>query len=292
MAELKIRRRLTTAEYFTEDLGGVSLEMAYIPAGEFWMGSSNDELDRSNRDSPQHFVKVPQFFMGKYPVTQAQWLAVMGGENPSYFQDDFEKAGNALRRPVETVSWNDAQKFCERLTEMTGKPYQLPSEAQWEYACRGISSFQSTVTSDQLSEEQEAALIREWNENHNQPFHWGKTITDELANYNATVVYGDGVEGKQRGETTPVTELANPNAFGLSDMHGNVREWCLDHWHDNYDGAPTDGSAWTEGGDSTLRVNRGGSWDGSPRYCRSACRNCSAPDYRDFSVGFRVVCVP
>ncbi len=275
MTELKLRRRQATAQYFTEGLGsGVELEMAYIPAGEFWMGEPDDEF--------QHFVTVPQFFMGKYPVTQAQWLAVMGDKNTSNFQDDFDKNGDALKRPVERVLWNDAQEFCKKLSERTRKLYQLPSEAQWEYACRAV-----------VPEEKGEALTKAiWNEKYHQPFHFGETISTEIANYDGNYTYGKGSKGEYRKQTTPVDYFGIANRFGLCEMHGNVREWCLDHWHSTYENAPTDGSAWIEGGDSGLRVNRGGSWINAPRICRSAYRLNPIPGDRFNSIGFRVVCVP
>ncbi len=293
MAILTIQRQTQTNKRYIEDLGdGISLEMVLISGGTFVMGSPKDELDNYDDEQPQHVVTVPTFFMGRYPVTQEQWRQIAKlskveielNPDPSNFKGD--------KRPVERVTWHEAVEFCNRLKAKTGKKYQLPSEAQWEYACRGISNFQSRVTSYQLSEEQATKLIQDWNENHNQIFHWGKTITDELANYRATSVYGDGLAGKYREETTPVTELNNPNAFGLSDMHGHVCEWCLDPWHNNYNSAPIDGSVWIKGGNDNGHVARGGSWLDSPRNCRSACRSYYFPGDCDFNISFRVVCVP
>jgi formylglycine-generating enzyme required for sulfatase activity len=221
-------RQTKQANEFREDLGdGVLLNMVEIPAGEFMMGSPPEEEDRDDDEGPQRTVSVPRFFMGRFQVTQAQYEAVMG-ENPSNFE--------GANRPVEKVSWNDAVAFCEKLSQMTGRTYRLPSEAEWEYACRA-----GTTT----------------------PFHFGPTITTELANYNGNETYGSGPEGLRRGETTEVGSFP-PNAFGLHDMHGNVWEWCQDVWHGNYEGAPTDGSAWIEGGDQERRVLRGGSWCGDP----------------------------
>ena len=175
--------------------------------------------------------------------------------DPSHFKRDL--------RPVEQVSWHNAVEFCDRLSKRTGRLYRLPSEAEWEYACRA-----GTDT----------------------PFHFGETLTDRLANYRATETYGRGPKGEYRQETTPVTHFNAPNAFGLCDMHGNVREWCLDPWHDNYQRAPTDGSAWTEDGDDSYRVRRGGSWFDLPRFCRSAYRGIYYPGDRHDFIGFRVVC--
>ncbi|MBW4465469.1 MAG: formylglycine-generating enzyme family protein [Pegethrix bostrychoides GSE-TBD4-15B] len=234
--------------------------MVDIPGGSFEMGSPADEPKRGSREDPQHSVTVPPFFMGKYLVTQAQWKAVaaMPQVNRKLNPDPARFKGDNL--PVERVDWHDAVEFCDRLLQHTGRIYRLPSEAEWEYACRA-----GTIT----------------------PFHFGETITTELANYNGSV-YRQEPKGKSRGRTTPVGSFL-PNRFGLYDMHGNVREWCADHWHDNYEGAPIDGSAWIEGGDGSRRVLRGGSWDVNPLLCRSAYRVCLNPDFANNDGGFRVV---
>ncbi len=247
-----INQQQLQAEYFTEDLGnGVTLDMVAIPGGTFIMGSPETEKKRYGNEGPKRSVTVPAFFMAKYPVTQQQWQAVMGN-NPSRFQ--------GLNRPVENVSWNDAVAFCQKLSQRTGKNYRLPSEAEWEYACRA-----GTTT----------------------PFYFGETITTDLANYDGNYTYGNGPKGVYRGETTDVGSFP-PNAFGLYDMHGNVWEWCQDVWHENYNSAPTDGSAWTSGGNSGYRLLRGGSWSSDPRYCRSAYRFCGSPGDRDNDIGFRI----
>ncbi len=248
-----ISRRQSQAQVMTENLGnGVSLEMVKIPGGRFLMGSPETEVERSSSESPQHYVDVPEFFMGKYPITQAQWEAVMGN-NPSYFK--------GASRPVEKVSWYEATEFCQKLSEITGKKYSLPSESQWEYACRA-----GTTT----------------------PFYFGETITSELVNYDGRYPYADAPKGKYREETTDVG-IFPPNAFGLYDMHGNVWEWCQDVWHDNYNGAPTDGSAWETGENSNLRLLRGGCWSYYSRSCRCARRSYNNADYLSGSSGFRVV---
>ena len=230
------------------------------------MGSPRDEEGRSDSESPQHRVTVPPFFMGKFPVTQSQYEAVMG-ETPSHFKED------GAHRPVENVSWNDAIAFCEKLSQKTKRTYRLPSEAEWEYACRAKTTA---------------------------PFHFGETISTDLANYRGTDWkiggttypgnYGSGSKGKYREETTSVGQFP-PNAFGLFDMHGNVWEWCADHWHSNYQGAPTNGNAWIAGGDSNRRLLRGGSWGNNPRYCRSAYRYRLTPIFCNGNLGFRVVWV-
>jgi formylglycine-generating enzyme required for sulfatase activity len=262
-------RQQSSAPYQTVDLGqGVPLDMVLIPGGTFMMGQTEDEkaaLIRQvgeedykkyyARELPCHSVTLAAFALGKYPVTQVQYQAIMGN-NPSHFKGD--------KRPVEHVSWNNAVEFCDRLSQKLGQPYTLPSEAQWEYACRA-----GTTT----------------------PFHFGETITTHLANYDGRYTYGAGPEGIYRDETSEVGRFP-PNGFGLYDMHGNVLEWCLDHYHYSYEGAPGDGSAWVTGGDSSYRTCRGGSWYYFPRYCRCTFRHYSFPDYRGHYNGFRVVSVP
>ncbi len=281
----EIKRESRQAEYFREDLGNnVTLEMVSIPGGKFLMGTEEEEIERLvkkfdwegyRREKPQYEVRVKSFFMGKYPVTQAQWQAVMGN-NPAEFQD-------SPQNPVEQISLNDAIEFCQRLSQKTGRKYRLPSEAEWEYACRAVVSHQSSVISEELT-------VEEWNEQYHQPFHFGETITGELANYAANYTYAEEAAGEYRQKTTPVGSFP-PNGFGLYDMHGNVWEWCADNWHDNYEGAPTDGSAWTTGGNKDYSPLRGGSWINDPGNCRSASRNkfFRGRDNFDDGVGFRVV---
>ncbi|MEM6520663.1 MAG: formylglycine-generating enzyme family protein [Cyanobacteria bacterium P01_D01_bin.71] len=248
------------AAYRCDDLGnGVSLDLVLIPGGKFTMGAPAGEKGRSDYEGPQHDVSVSQFWMGKYPITQAQYQELKG-ENPSGFSE------NGADCPVERVTWDDAAAFCQKISKKTGREYRLPSEAEWEYACRA-----GTTT----------------------PFYFGPTITTDLVNYHGKYTYGSAPEGQYRKQTTEVGNFS-PNAFGLYDMHGNVYEWCLDRWHDGYselfENAPTDGSAWTTGGASSSRVLRGGSWGDLPRGCRSANRIRGTRDDRNFSIGFRVVC--
>ncbi len=249
-------RRNLEAKYFVEDLGnGVTLEMVQIPGGTFMMGSPATEAKRYDSESPQHQVTVPAFFMGRYPVTQVQYQAIVGS-NPSNF-----KRANC---PVEQVNWNEAVEFCKRLSQKTGRNYRLPSEAEWEYACRAITST---------------------------PFYFGETITTDLVNYDGTVTpYASAPKGVYRKETAEVGKFP-PNAFGLYDMHGNVWEWCQDYSHDNYQGAPTDGSAWLTGGNSTTRLLRGGSWILNPEFCLCAIRFWNTPGNRNDNIGFRLVVV-
>ena len=258
-----------------EDLGnGIKFQMVYIPGGTFTMGSPESEEGRYDDEGPQHDVTVPPFFMGKYPVTQGQWKEIASRTDlkvkldlklePSYFKEPYQDI-DRWHRPVERVSWYEAVEFCERLSKLTQRNYRLPSEAEWEYACRA-----GTTT----------------------PFYFGNTITPELVNYDGQYVYGNAQKGEYREETTPVGQFY-PNAFGLYDMHGNVWEWCLDTWHNSYDGAPTDGSAWETGGHSTRRVRRGGSWFINPWRCRSALRYYyNSDEADDFNIGFRLVSFP
>ena len=226
------------------------------------MGSPETEAGRSDDESPQHEVTVPAFLMGKYPVTQAQWKAVAALPkeerdlelDPSYFK--------GANRPVEQVSWYDAVEFCKRLSRKTGRKYGLPSEAQWEYACRA-----KTKT----------------------PFHFGETITTDLANYNGNYTYASAPKGKYREQTTDVGSFP-PNAFGLYDMHGNVWEWCADAWHNNYEKAPNNGSIWLSSDEKNIaRLLRGGSWYLDPRSCRCAGRSGYNADNRNNGICFRVV---
>ena len=206
--------------------------------------------------------------MGKFQITQEQWYSVANlpqidrelKPEPSKFKPEDNQKNNL---PVEKVSWYDAEEFCKRLSKHTGKQYRLASEAEWEYACRA-----GTTT----------------------PFHFGETITSELANYDASHTFADESKGEYREKTTPLGQFP-PNAFGLYDMHGNVYEWCCDTWHNNYEGAPKDGNIWIDKIENNdRRVLRGGSWYNNPEDCRSANRSINNPDYGYYDHGFRVVC--
>jgi formylglycine-generating enzyme required for sulfatase activity len=240
--------------------------MVAIPGGTFLMGSPESEPERNDRESPQHTVTIQPFFMGKFPVTQAQWQAVASFPKVNIDLKSDPSNFKGANRPVEQVSWNDAVEFCARLSKATGREYRLPSEAEWEYACRA-----GTTT----------------------PFHFGETITTDLANYDGNYTYGSGSKGEYRKQTTDVGSFP-ANAFGLHDMHGNVWEWCQDTWHENYKGAPTDGSAWVDenANQNTTRIIRGGSWQSNPRDCRSASRDRDNPDTQFVNqvIGFRVMC--
>jgi formylglycine-generating enzyme required for sulfatase activity len=307
--KIVIKKEQRQARYYTEDLGDdITLDMMEIPEGEFMMGTDDAEIARLSKEyeldgfqweSPQKKVTVPRFFMGKYPITQAQWKAIALhtdlkveidlDEDPSSFKEPYEGIERWLR-PVEQVNWYEAVEFCERLSKLTGRDYRLPSEAQWEYACRA-----GTTTA----------------------FHFGETITTDLANYRGTDWeyekkiypgnYGKGPKGIYREQTTPVGYFKVANAFGLYDMHGNLWEWCEDDWHDNYKDAPNDGSAWIDtqnsnpdnqsysykNNDNELnKVIRGGSWLHVPLNCRCAGRGLNSARDGYNNVGFRVVSGP
>jgi formylglycine-generating enzyme required for sulfatase activity len=284
-----LSRQTHRGQFFTEPLNETThIDMMLIPGGTFQMGQTDAEKIELIRlmgnedyqkycvdELPRHEVTVQPFFIGKYPVTQSQWRAVAAYEpigkdlnfDPSEFKGD--------NRPVEQVSWDDATEFCQRLSAKTSRKYRLPSEAEWEYACRA-----GTTT----------------------PFHFGETLSDELANYCAQDqeiegisykgTYGRGIPGQYRQATTEVGKFP-ANSFGLYDMHGNVLEWCEDDWPENYEGAPIDGKAWVESDRTdTYGLLRGGSWYGFPRYCRSAYRRYLPHDYSGSFVGFRVCCEP
>jgi formylglycine-generating enzyme required for sulfatase activity len=229
-------------------------QMRLIPGGTFLMGSPEDELHHYEEEGPQHQVTVPTFFMSRYPVTQAQYQKVMGTNPAARYPDRFV----ALNKPVIGVSWVEAVEFCKRLSN-TQQTYRLPTEAEWEYACRA-----GTTT----------------------PFHFGPTITTDLANYNGSSSYDFGPKGQYRRQTTEVDSFP-ANAFGLYDMHGNVREWCQDTWHSDYEGAPTDGRAWISGLEK--KVIRGGGWSCLSMTCRSSFRFYGFPTEKYSSIGFRVV---
>jgi len=250
-----IARKTHRAQQYVEDPGGgVLLEMVAIPDGTFLMGSPRGYGYPDER--PQHRVTVAPFLMAKYPVTQEQWKAAMGRLPPCRCK--------GARRPVDRVSWKDATEFCEQLSSKTGRIFRLPSEAQWEYACRA-----RTTT----------------------PFYCGETITTDLANYVGEHTYLSEPKGIYRHEATDVGSFP-PNPFGLYDMHGNVWEWCADPWHEDYTGAPADERAWEPSGDNSHRVLRGGSWHDPPDLCRCAVRLKFNPAEGEDFCGFRVMTAP
>jgi formylglycine-generating enzyme required for sulfatase activity len=279
-----VDKRKGRVRFYQEDLGdAVGLDMVEIPPGSFLMGTSYAEaegvteeykrhLNQSTKrygdqyvpqEIPRHRVQLEGFFIGRFEVTQEQWRAVAKlpklnrdlVNDPSYFKGD--------QLPVDSVSWEDALEFCNRLSQSTRRRYRLPSEAEWEYACRAGTTTQ---------------------------FSSGSTITAAVANYRSEYPYAGAPEDISRNHTTPVGSLGVANAFGLCDMHGNVEEWCLDPWHENYNIAPQDGSVWGFRGDPNTRVTRGGSWTAMAASCRSAFRIGVWSTRADFRLGFRLVC--
>jgi formylglycine-generating enzyme required for sulfatase activity len=262
-----VERRTLQVECYREELGeGVDLTMVKIPAGSFWMGSPKREAERAENEGPQHEVRLGAFFMAQTPITQAQWRAVAGWQKVERDLKPDPSQFKGANRPVEQVNWHEAMEFCRRLNKRTGQSYGLSSEAQWEYACRVGSTT---------------------------PFHFGATLSPDLANYNGNFVYGTGTKGTYRKQTTDVASFP-ANAWGLHDMHGNVREWCEDHWHDSYNFAPGNDQPWLipAAADDEPRLLRGGSWGYYPRNCRSAYRDCNRPVNRSIVIGFRVCCLP
>ncbi|NJL11217.1 MAG: formylglycine-generating enzyme family protein [Calothrix sp. SM1_7_51] len=260
----KISYNQGSAEYLMENLDhSLTLEMVAIPGGNLVIGSPENEEGRYDSETPQDKVRVQPFFMGKYLITQAQWKAIATlpkvnidlKSDPSHFKGD--------KLPVESINWDEAREFCARLSLKLEKSYRLPTEVEWEYACRaGMTT----------------------------PFCCGETITTDLANFNGDYTYSFAPKGKYRAETSEVG-IFPPNSFGLYDMHGNVWEWCQDKWHDNYNHlSDDDESTWLSNNDSDdLFVVRGGSWGSLPRCCRSSRRDKLARDGKNGVLGFRVV---
>ncbi|MDJ0703627.1 MAG: SUMF1/EgtB/PvdO family nonheme iron enzyme [Leptolyngbyaceae cyanobacterium MO_188.B28] len=250
-----VSRSHCSAEFFIEDLGNrVILEMVSIPKGDFLMGSPGSEHGHEDHESPQHLVKLAPFFIGKFPITQTQWQAVAALPKVKLNLNPAPTRFKGRNRPVERVSWFEAEEFCHRLSQKTGRSYRLPSEAQWEYACRA-----GTTTS----------------------FHFGEALLPKLANY-----YGS----QHNSQTTNVGRFKVANLFGLYDTHGNIGEWCADHWHGSYKGAPVDGGTWLSDNESARRLVRGGSWLDASWHCRSASRLGDEPANHGINIGFRVVC--
>jgi len=248
------------SQYLIEELDKVLLEIVVIPSGTFVMGSS--ERRTSSNEVPLHSVTIKPFLMSKYPITKSQWKAVAKLEQvkiPLKLQPS--RSGGA-KHPIVEISWDEAVEFCDRLSQNTGHVYRLPSEAEWEFACRA-----GTTT----------------------PFHFGETITPNLANYDGTFTYHSEPKGENRQKAIDVGSFPFANAFGLFDMHGNVWEWCLDHWHETYDETPTDGRAWFKNTDSRNRVIRGGSWRNEPKLCRSSSRFFDQADSKSNNISFRVI---
>ena len=264
------------------------LKMVCIPSGQFWMGAPETEKS-FNTTRPQHLVSVPKFFMSQTPITQAQWYAVA-----IYLpkeKQDLDPRSSTLGgidnmpqkdMPVKGISWIDAIEFCARLSRLTQQDYRLPSEAEWEYACRAININDDVFT------------LKQWNKTHYQPFHYGAVLSPDLANYDS----GSNI-------VLPVNNFY-PNSFGLYNMHGNIQEWCADIWHNSYNNAPNDGIVWDEKAednryykilencdklffDKRSRVFRGGCYSSKAYACSSSYRDCYSPGYeRHAARGFRV----
>lgn len=245
-------------QVFQEDLGnGVFLSMVKIPAGKFMMGSPANEEGHQRHEQPQHSVDIPEFYLGQTLVTQDQWAAM--------YRDKSLGFGRNGRLPAHSMNWLEAIDFCDRLSAKTGHKYRLPSESEWEYACRARATA---------------------------PFTYGDSISTNVVNHNGEFPYAQAPKGIFRQKATPVAMFA-PNAFGLYDMHGNLWEWCLDEWFDSYQGAPTDGSPRgniTARDGQQLRVVRGGSWFSYARICRAASRAGLFAMFRHDFYGMRVVC--
>ena len=251
-------RRRGRVQQFSERLGKRTiLHMVQIPGASFTMGAPASDADGSQFERPQRLVTVPPFYLGKYPVTIDQWRAVMGVLPPAMkkLNAKFRVSG---RQPVVSVSWPEAEAFCAQLSRTARRAYRLPTEAEWEYACRAGTA---------------------------SPFAFGESITQEVVNHDGDYLRLLGHDCA----TNPVGSRGVANAFGLFDMHGNVWEWCRDCWHPSHEGAPSDGSAWRRDADEGTRVLRGGSWSAQARHCRAAARRFGGhPGVRSREIGFRV----
>jgi len=271
------RVRPGSGESFRDGEARWAPEMVVVPAGEFLMGSPENEEGRYDDEGPQHRVTIAKpFAVGRFAITRGEFSAFVdeaghkipdeaftyeGGKwelrkgrsfrNPGFSQDD--------SHPVVCVNWDDAKAYLKWVSAKTGKDYRLLSEAEWEYSCRA-----GTAT----------------------PFWWGSSVSTEQANYDGNYTIGGGKKGEYRQKTVPVKSF-QPNPWGLYQVHGNVWEWCEDCWNGNYNGAPVDGSAWTSG-DCTRRVFRGGSWSNYPQNLRAAFRSNFDPQNRIYGRGFRV----
>lgn len=246
-------------EYLSED---VSIILVPIPQGNFHMGSPISEIDREEREGPQHLVNIQSFWMSRFPITQDQWFVVSQLPKINIVLDPYPSKFRGNSNPVESVNWFESIEFCSRISKKLGYEFSIPSESEWEYACRAGT---------------------------NTPFYFGDTLNGEIANYNSKYIYGLGPKSEYIVNKTQNIGLYPSNNFGLSDFHGNVWEWCLDHWHDSYIGAPNNGSSWITDKNSSCRLIRGGSWNRIPSFCRSATRNFMSPNTKSNSVGFRIV---
>jgi formylglycine-generating enzyme required for sulfatase activity len=231
----------------------IGMKFVWIPPGSFMMGSPKVEKERRDNETQHRVTLTKGFYMSVYAVTQEQYEMVMG-RNPSHFKGE-------KNLPVENVSWDDCQEYINKLREKDKKNYRLPTEAEWEYACRA-----GTIT----------------------PFHFGETISTDQANFNGEVVYGNGKKGVFRKKTTPVGSFP-PNPFGLHDTHGNIWQWCQD-WYGEF---PQKDLVNPQGPvEGKQRVLRGGCWANPPQLCRSAYRFRIEPGFRINGIGFRICFSP
>ncbi|KYC35888.1 hypothetical protein WA1_48620 [Scytonema hofmannii PCC 7110] len=315
------------AKRFIEILGSDEiLEMVAIPSGTFEMGSSETEIGRDENEGPTHAVTVDAFSIGRYPITQSQWQSVAALPKIKRFLDPNPSAFKGDNNPVERICWYDAVEFCARLSKQTGRTYRLPTEAEWEYACRA-----GTTTSFHFGENLTTVLA---NYNGHAIRNFKKTHSTEIdemlsqgsssspsggspsggnpsgcpsgcpsgrnpsgqSGFNSSGNMGDVSSLKQnkqviyRQQTTSVGSFQVANAFGLSDMHGLVWEWCADHWHDNYEGSDAKGRAWLSDNEYQFRVMRGGAWSTFFDRCRAASRSKGGLYDQSYNIGFRVVC--
>ena len=243
---------LNLTNYSEDDLTldlskGITLELVRVSGGSFMMGSPDGQGDNDER--PQHRVTLQEFLIGKYAVTNSQWEAVMKTKGSANCDPKFQGAD----QPVVGISWHDAKKFCEELSQRVKRNVRLASEAEWEYAAKGGNQSRGFIYS-------------------------GSNDLNDVGWY-----------GSNSGSVTHTVGEKTANELGIYDMSGNVWEWCEDVWHENYNGAPSDGSAWLTGGEQNRRALRGGSWDHDANYCRSANRSRNDADYRFDGIGFRVV---
>jgi formylglycine-generating enzyme required for sulfatase activity len=269
----------TTKDKITNAIG---MKLALIPAGTFEMGLWREGEPAQKHypdEGPRHQVKIPQqFYMGVYEVTQGEYEKVMG-MNPSAFSADGDqkmqvKGKDTSRFPVESVTWEEAREFCRKLSERSeeqkaGRVYHLPTEAEWEYACRAGA----------------------------EPFHFGKSLSFREANFDTTLPFGGGEPERDSLRRPRKVGSYKPNAFGLYDMHGNVAEWCSDYYQEDYyrtggGGDPVvDPQGPAKGDAEGSRVFRGGSWAHVGRDCRATSRQRDDPKKQYWTIGFRVVCV-
>ena len=256
----EIYRGFQDFNYLSELVEDQEIRMMIIPSGEYGMGSSEKGCSRS--EQPKHLVKVPAFLMSQFPITRTQWKTVAAYPKINHFLKKFTSRSGSMISPVVNISWYEAVEFCGRLSVNTGHIYRLPTEAEWEYACRA-----GTET----------------------PFYFGETITSRYVNYDGTIKYRAEPTSLYRQKISAVNELEFPNSFGLFDMHGNVWEWCLDNWYETYGLAPSSGQAYLSD-QSSLRVVRGGSWKCEPYLCTSSSRGSNnESDNLSKDIGFRIV---